>query len=52
MQERRNNMTKEEYIVTKYWCYVRCTPIEDKCKCCSILKYYKELGIARKTITA
>ena len=35
-------MTKAEYIVTKYWCNVRCTPIENKCKCCSILKYFKE----------
>ena len=35
-------MTKAEYMVTKYWCKLRCTPIENKCKYYSILKYYKE----------
>ena len=44
-------MTQEEYIVTKYWCYVRCMPNENTCKSCPILKYYKEHDTARKTTT-
>ena len=44
-------MTKAEYIVAKYWCNVRCAQIENKCKCCSILKYYKEYDTRRKTVT-
>lgn len=36
-------MTKAEFIMAKYWCYIRCTPIEEKCKTCTIFKAYKEL---------
>ena len=36
-------MTIAEYIVTKDWCHIRCTPQEDKCKNCPIIKVYKEI---------
>lgn len=35
-------MTKAEYIVTKNYCNIKCTP-SDKCKNCNILKMYKEI---------
>ena len=38
-------MNKPEYLTTKYWCYIRCTPEENKCKECQYLKIYKELEI-------
>lgn len=36
-------MTKAEYILTKYWCNIKCNPIEEKCKTCNIFKIYKEI---------
>ena len=36
-------MNKAEYIVTLKYCHIRCTPSDDKCKDCSILKAYKEI---------
>ena len=38
-------MTKSEYEVSLRWCYIRCTPEENKCKECQYLKIYKELEI-------
>ena len=31
-------MTKAEYIVTKYWCHIRCKPDNNRCRDCGILK--------------
>lgn len=36
-------MTKAEYIMAKYWCNIKCTPIKEKCKTCTIYKVYKEM---------
>ena len=36
-------MTKAEYIVNLNFCYIRCTPYNDKCKNCQYLKIFKEI---------
>ena len=36
-------MTKAEYIVVKYYCHIRCTPKEVRCKDCHYLKAYKQV---------
>ena len=36
-------MTKAEYIVNLRYCYIRCSPNNDKCKNCQYLKIFKEI---------
>ena len=36
-------MTKAEYAVTLYYCFIRCYPEKEKCKNCYILEKYKEI---------
>jgi len=36
-------MTKAEYVVNLYHCYVRCCPEKEKCKNCGILEVAKEI---------
>ena len=36
-------MDKAEFIVTKYYCHLKCEPQEEKCKDCELLKIYREI---------
>ena len=29
--------------MAKYWCNIKCNPIKEKCKTCTIYKAYKEI---------
>ena len=35
-------MTKVEYLVNMYYCHIRCTPEEERCKDCQILEVHKQ----------
>ena len=36
-------MTKSEYELTLRYCYLRCTPQENKCNNCRYLEIFKEI---------
>lgn len=36
-------MKKSEYIINLKYCYIRCSPNNDKCKNCKYLKIFEEI---------
>ena len=36
-------MTKSEYAVVKYICYIHCTPIKEECENCQYIRFFKQI---------
>jgi len=36
-------MTKSEYVVAMYVCYIHCTPSKEECENCQYIRFFKQI---------